>query len=270
MVLPHISGVPAPPSREQLAAYADSVGDVAAGALPGFVSIVWKGSAVKPWEGPYDFLPGLSDLDIHVYRPGGQGDGWELRERIAALGPAPGDTPLQLLVLDCDALPEWWTLIPGTYHVLHGEPPPVDVPPQATLLVRDEMGLAEAPGQAEAMESEIVAISDERLWEYLQSQRGIIPSALYRAVAVAGHPSAEVWSLNRTRLLALMATIEGLEAVHRAGTAYLDAALAAGRRPGAAEAAAEALRAGQHLLRTAGAWYATLPNAREDRRASGL
>ncbi len=266
MTVAYVPGAAERPERAALAAYVAEVAREAAAALPGFESILWKGSAVKPWDGPYDFLPGLSDLDVHVYRAGGQGDAWDLRERIAGLGPAPGDTPLQLMVLDSTELPEWWTLVPGTYRVLHGGEPPVPHPPRDLLLARDEIGLAEAGGQANLMDAEIVTVPDDGLWEYLRRQRGVIPSALYRVASVLAGEPLEVWALNRTGVLARLAAEPEVAAVHRAGVAYLDAALAAGARPGSPRPAAAALRSGQHLLRTAGAWYAARPDARTDRR----
>lgn len=266
MALP-VSAVPDLPDREVLAAYAAAVGRAAAQALPGYVSVVWKGSAHKPWQGPYDFLPGLSDLDIHIYRPGGLDDPWELRGRIQDdVGPSPLGTPLQLLVLDPATLPDWWTLLPGTYAVLAGEEPPVPVPPRPLLLDRDRYGLAEALSHAESVANGVVACGDGDLWSYLVTVRWMFLPMLYRGVSLVRRAPEEAWAMNRTQLLEAAAQHRSLRSLREATIDYLDAALAAcSVRPEPA-GASEALRAGEHLLRVAAEWAADRPDAAVNRR----
>ncbi len=258
------------PARADLAAYVAAVARAAAAALPGYVSILWKGSAYKPWDGPYDFLPGLSDLDVHVYRPGGMGDAWALRERVVGeAGPAPGGIPLQLMVLDTDTLPPWWTVLPGTYGVLAGRPPPVAVPPLEVLLERDRIGLAEAAGNASRVDNGVVGRSDAELWDYLVATRWMYVPALYRVVALAVGDPAEVWAMNRTKLLAAARRLPSVRPVLVAGEGFLAAALAASERRPDGSTAGEALRAGQALLRAAAAWGASREDAVVERRAPG-
>ncbi len=258
------------PDRAELAAYVRVVARAAAAALPSYLSILWKGSAYKPWDGPYDFMPGLSDLDVHVYRPGGMGDAWALRDRVVGeAGPAPGGIPLQLMVLDTDTLPTWWTVLPGTYGVLAGGPPPVTVPPLEVLLERDRIGLAEAAGNAARVDNGVVGRGDAELWDYLVATRWMYVPALYRVVALASGSPAEVWAMNRTTLLATARRLPSVRRVLAAGEAFLAAALTASdRRPDGA-AAGEALKAGQALLRAAGEWAATREDAVVERRAPG-
>lgn len=257
-----------PEIRQQVGRFATRIAAAAAELLGDFTSIIWKGSTHKPWEGPFDFLPGLSDIDIHVYREAPPADPWGLRRAVLdAAGSPPFGTPLQLLVLDTTSLPEWWTILPGTYQVMHGAEPPVTVPPTNSLLERDRYGLAGAFGDVARVSYDILGLTDEELWPYLRSARSLFPPALYRATSVwTGRPE-RVWSLNRTRLLALAGEDLSLSAIAEAAVAYFTAALGACDDPGHPEAAEAALRAGQHLLTTAGEWAAQRPDAVVDRRA---
>ncbi len=54
MTLAAIPG-PAEIDRPTLEAHALAVADVVAELVPDHVSILWKGSAQKPWDGPFDF-----------------------------------------------------------------------------------------------------------------------------------------------------------------------------------------------------------------------
>jgi len=253
--------------RAEFEAYAAAVAAAAGDLLPGYTSIIWKGSTFKPWDGPYDFLPGLSDLDIHVYRAGGPGDPFALRRRLLErIGPAPCDVPLQLLVLDTATLPDWWTLVPGTYRVVAGEPPPFAVPSTELLLERDRHGLAEARAHAEQVGAGVMTKHDEELWSYLRGLRWMFPPVLFRAVSLCGVPPEEVWAMNRTRVLEASRAFGTLDGVRRSWVAYLDAALAACVFPGSPPEAEAALRAGESLLRVAHEWVSGRPDRPVDRR----
>jgi hypothetical protein len=256
-----------PEGRQQIGAFAAKIADAAAQLLGDFTSIIWKGSTHKPWEGPFDFLPGLSDIDIHVYRDAPLADPWGLRRAVLdAAGPAPFDTPLQLLVLDIATLPEWWTILPGTFEVMHGVEPPVTVPSTHRLLERDRYGLAGAAGDVARVSYDILGLTDEELWPYLRSVRSLFPPALYRAASVwTGRPE-RVWSLNRSRLLSYAGEHMSLAEITETAVGYFGAALLACHNPGDAAAAEAALRAGQRLLTTAGDWAARRPDAVVDRR----
>ena len=135
--------------RADLEDYAVALGEVCAQVFDDAVSIIWKGSAYKPWDGPYDFLPGLSDLDVHVYRAAAALNPWSARRRIfRELGSPPGNTPLQLMVLDVNRLPEPWSLFLGGYRGLAGVEPPAATPAPVGVPARVRHGVfrAGAPG----------------------------------------------------------------------------------------------------------------------------
>ncbi|MEE8331217.1 MAG: hypothetical protein V3R84_05545 [Acidimicrobiia bacterium] len=253
--------------RALIGEFAVKIADAAAERLPGYSSIIWKGSTHKPWDGPFDFLPGLSDIDIHVYRNGALDEPWGLRRAVLdAGGPVPFDTPLQLLVLDTTTLPEWWTILPGTYEVMHGGEPPTTVPSTSRLLERDRYGLAGAAADAARVSYDVLGLSDAELWPYLRSVRSLFPPALYRAASVwTGRPE-RAWSLNRTGLLAFAEEHLSLADVTAAAVQYFAAALAACANRDDPQAVELALRAGQGVLVAASEWFAARPDAVVDRR----
>ncbi len=258
-----------PAGRGEIEAFARRVGAAAAELLPDHSSIIWKGSTHKPWEGPYDFLPGLSDIDIHVYRDRPLTDPWDLRRAVVQqAGPAPYATPVQLLVMEVSALPDWWTILPGTYEVLAGGAPPMTVPETSRLLDKDRYSLAGSATDAARVSYDILGLADEELWPYLRSMRSLFPPVLYRAASVwTGRPE-RVWSLNRTRLVSFTADHLSLQKLTEAAVAYFEAALAACHEPGNAAASERALRVGQDLLYAAGEWAAARPDAVVDRRTA--
>lgn len=240
--------------RTHLATYAGEIARALFEIHPDATSIVWKGSAYKPWDGPYDFIPGLSDLDVHVYRPGGLVDPFALRRRLfATVGDPPSGTPLQLLILDSDNLPNPWTLLEGTYGVLVGDPPPVPPADEDDMRRRDLLDLRGLDGWIRQIASGVVDRSEAELWEFLRRVRWMFPSILTRVATVAGENPAGMWRMNRTATLAHTAGVSGVGDVRSATVDYLEAAVvAAGSQHGSD--AEPALRAGYHLLQTALEW----------------
>ena len=241
--------------RDELKWFTRVVADAVIDQYPDAASIVWKGSSVKAWEGPFDFIPGLSDLDVQVYRHGGVTDPWELRRAVLAeVGDSPLVSRLQLLVMDPDDLPDPWYLYPGTFEVLHGDAPAVTPIDPARIVAQDREAMTEAGDQAYRLETKIVGLGDAELWRYLQRAHRLFSPVLYRAATINGYPADEIWPLNRTRLLERTAGDEELAPIRSATIAYYGAAVDAGLTEGLPAFVEEAVRAGQHLLRTAAAW----------------
>lgn len=247
------SDVPGGVKRSDLVEYAEALGRVLASHWPDATSIIWKGSAYKAWDGPYDFLPGLSDLDMHVYRSGGLDDPWQARRVIFdAVGEPPGNTPLQLLVLDIDATasPLWQS----SYLVLFGGAPPGGFTTETELRTQDLEELLEAAGRARQIRDGVIDRSGAELWHYLRRVRWMFPPVLVRAATVLGHSPFEVWPMNRTALLELTAGDADLQDIRDATIRYYETALAAGLRPGDGDTSEKALHAGHDLLMIAADW----------------
>jgi hypothetical protein len=242
--------------RSDLEEYAVALGSVCAEVFDDAISIIWKGSAYKPWDGPYDFLPGLSDLDVHVYRTAAVLNPWSARRRIfRELGSPPGNTPLQLMVLDVNRLPDPWSLFHGGYRVLEGDEPPVAATAPGEITARDMRDLGGAAAQAESVAAGVIDRPDDQLWAYLVRTRWMFPSTLNRCATVAGLDPVGVWTMNRTSLLEAVAGVGELTPVRDAVLSYFEAALTAGAVPGNGLAAELALRAGHALLLEADAWF---------------
>lgn len=257
------------PDRAVIAAYVSELAHHLVQAVPDAVGIVWKGSTFRAWDGPYDFLPGLSDIDVHLYRRGALADPWQLRSDVLGrLGPAPFSAPLQLLVMDVGTLPSWWTLLPGTYGVVAGEDPRIPVPDVQSMLARDRFGLARAAAEAQRVGSEGIGLFDSEVWPYLRAARALFPPVVARVVSVASGDPAGAWRSNRTTLLRRLHVIDGAAGVADAATAYFEAALRAGAQPHRPADAVAALRSGQELLRAAAKWFQARPDAVADRRTS--
>jgi hypothetical protein len=243
--------------RDELKWFTRVVADAVIEQYPDAGSIVWKGSSVKPWEGPFDFIPGLSDLDVQVYRRGGVTDPWQLRRAVLdEIGDSPLVSALQLLVLDPDDLPDPWYLYPGTFEVLYGDAPEVTPVDPVRIAEEDRIAMLESADQAYRLEAKIVGLGDAELWRYLQRAHRLFSPVLYRAATISGNPPDEIWPLNRTRLLERTAGDDGLAPIRSGTIEYYAAAVDAGLTDGLTACVEEAVRAGQHLLRSAAAWIA--------------
>lgn len=242
--------------RSQLAEYAERAAEVLYRSYPDAQSILWKGSALKPWDGPYDFIPRLSDLDLHVYRPGGLENVWDVRRALFdAVGPAPGETMLQLLVIDADSIPDEWTLFDGTYEVLVGTAPPQSDPNEADMRERDVRDIERFDDHAADIRRGVVDRPGSALWPYLRRVRWMFPTVLNRVASVAGHSPALIWTLNRTGVLDLTKGDDTVATVRTAAVEYFEAAVIAAADAGSNPDTAEtALRKGHDLLVEASDW----------------
>lgn len=242
--------------RSQLAEYATRAAEVLSSVYPDAQSILWKGSALKPWDGPYDFIPRLSDLDLHVYRPGGLENVWNVRRALFdATGPVPGETMLQLLVIDADSIPDEWTLFEETYEVLVGDAPPKTETNEPEMRERDIRDIERFEVNAADIRRGVVDRPGSELWPYLRRVRWMFPTVLNRVASVSGHSPALIWTLNRTGVLDLTKGDPAVSTVRTAAVEYFEAAVIAAADAGANPDTAEtALRRGHDLLVEASDW----------------
>ena len=181
--------------------------------------IYLTGSTVKPWDSPLDYVPEVSDVDIHVsFR-----DGISWRKH---LGTVPRALEVQAAIEACFEkrrpqalhLPRLQLLVmnqlmierkgfvhspPSTVVVLHGEPyPQGDYSDPDTIRRHNAADLVE---RAEFVQR-VPLLAIDRLWTHA---RDLLSQLVWRvspvgplALHLSGLGTEHVWSLNRTRATA--------------------------------------------------------------------
>lgn len=231
----------------------------------GIVGLWFKGSAEKRWDSPIDYVPELSDVDIH-YRTDEETAGLladldtaldlhaDIGARFAKRFPSPAHVPRPQLVsaAGVEALDRYLPPPAGTVRTLHGAPAVV-----AGDVDEEEARRVDAAALAQATDPAIVGRATvdllERPGHHLLAalrQLGWRVSPLGpRVLSVLGAGYATAWSANRTEVVALLAD-RGQEELAGRITRFYEAAWD-GFRSGwrDAEAGRAAFAAGVHALR---------------------
>jgi hypothetical protein len=272
-------GYPAPTLRAETRAMAEAWVEVLRAWLPeGMLRAVhFKGSALKRWDTPIDYVPGLSDVDIHVSLASDADEA-----RLDSMGAA---LEVNALVLEA-----YTRRMPGALHV-----------PKPQFVVSNRLdqdpGILPSPGNtvetlygeaypARAITEEEQAVSRARDRELLEVNAAFLGPLPLRAIdRLGGHvsgllgelnwrvspvaprvlellgvPYGEAWSLNRTELVAALRERERGELAD----AYERYYLAGWRRfleGDAGSAGLEVLRQGAEVVRLGAAFAAALPAA---------
>jgi hypothetical protein len=182
--------------------------------------VYFKGSAQKEWDSPLDYVPELSDVDVHVLFATDEGAAKYLGTPEQALElqaaaeaayfaevPRPVHVPRpQLLVLNNVVGAEDFMPTPrAAITVLHGRAYAEDAPPDLDKVkALDAKRLA---GEAEYIKR-FPRHAVDKPAKYLRvALRGIVwrvsPTAP-RALHLLGVPFVDTWTANRTRLVALL------------------------------------------------------------------
>lgn len=214
------------PNPEQLRAEVDAMVEAIVGALmdnlgEGIEGLWLKGSAAKPWETPIDYVPELSDVDIHYRVSESKGsagledlDGAlalhkEIARRFNAARPSPIHVPRPQFI-SVDQMEQLSDYIPSpasTVQTLHGAP--LSTPP---MIDEDAVRAIDARSLLEAAHPDFLrkAITDlvERPGPYLYTglrhlNWRVSPTAS-RALSVLGVEYSRAWSANRTQAVGLL------------------------------------------------------------------
>lgn len=196
--------------------------EVLVGTVRGGVrAIHLKGSAVKPWDSPIDYVPGLSDVDIHVTLTDDTAeaalDDLEIALRVnrAVLEayrrrvPDALHVPRPQLVL-ADRLTRDPNVLPspaGTVETLWGETYPayhLTAEEQAVQRSRDRDELTRPDHLAfvDALPLRAIDRLGDRLVPLLGELNWRVSPVAPRVLEVLGAPYAEAWGMNRTSLVA--------------------------------------------------------------------
>jgi hypothetical protein len=196
------------------------------GALRGSVpeaeiaGIYFKGSAQKKWDSPLDYVPELSDVDVHVLFAADEAEATHL------------GTPQQALELQAAAEAAYFAKVPEPIHVprpqlivlnsVIKEPDFVPTPAEAiTVLHGGDYPAGASLGPEKLKDLDARRLAGEASYlarfpmhavdkpaRYLrEALRGMVwrvsPTAP-RVLYLLGVPFAEAWTANRTRLVALL------------------------------------------------------------------
>jgi hypothetical protein len=182
--------------------------------------VYFKGSAQKEWDSPLDYVPELSDVDVHVLFEDDEAEARYLGSAEQALElaaaaeaayfakfPRPVHVPRpQLLVLNSViSEPDFVQTPAEAITVLHGRDYPEGSPFEAEKIkTLDAKRLA---GEAEYLSRFPMQAVDKPakyLWEALRGMVWRVSPTAPRALYLLGVRFAEAWTANRTRLVALL------------------------------------------------------------------
>ncbi len=199
--------------------------------------IYFKGSAQKEWTTPVDYVPELSDVDIHVLFSsagavaeylGSLAQAIEVQAAVEAAFlsavPAPLHTPrLQLLVLNSVLNDEDFIQTPlKGITILYGRECP-EGEPLAAEKVR-ALDAKRLRGEEAFLARFPLQIIDKSARYNLAAMRTLawrVSPTAPRVLSVLGRPFNEVWTANRTRLLTLLEERGEAELARQYGWFYL-------------------------------------------------
>jgi len=174
-----------------------------------------KGSATKPWDSPVDYVPVVSDLDIHIGTRGGRPlfpptrDGYIysldttriIEERFLELRPDHLHIPRPQVVVMKEEHQDWLAETPDQVKALYGEVPVRPPEPVERLRARD---LAELRGLGPLLDRLPEQVIDRLGLEYYRVLRMIcyVVSPTPVRVLSQTHPDPKrLWALNRTGVI---------------------------------------------------------------------
>jgi hypothetical protein len=178
--------------------------------------IYFKGSAKKEWDSPIDYVPELSDIDVHVlFAESSDAAGssvsveWALdvlariEAGYAERCPAPIHVPRPQLVRLNDLLTQrdFAGSVPSTVSVLRGRPyPTLPLDDPQRLRGSDCAQLLEGQQRLDAWPLRVVDKPAHHLRAALHDLVWQVSPVVPRAVHLLGVPAEQAWSENRTHL----------------------------------------------------------------------
>ncbi len=179
--------------------------------------IYTKGSAVKAWDSPIDYVPILSDVDVHFHLTD---DGpifadadtafdtsmkilEEHERRFYMIEPAPLHFPRsQLSHLNAIKKEEWYTPPrPQDVTVVIGNPPFDTFPDPDRIRVIDKWRTEETASVIQRIPVSLIDRSGPDYWTLVRRLSWRVSPAPVRLLTQAHPDPAEVWSWNRTKIV---------------------------------------------------------------------
>lgn len=238
-------------------------------------AIHWKGSALKAWDSPIDYVPGLSDVDIHLLLADKADEAAldavdvalevnaavleDFRRRV----PDPLHVPKPQLVI-ANRLDREPGILPSpatTVTTLYGEryeDRPLSEEEQATSRRRDRDELLAPQAFIEALPLRIIDRPGPYLEPLLNELNWRVSPVAPRVVDLMGAPYVEAWSMNRTSLVAALHQ-QGFDPLAEAYRAYYEAGWRRFLEGEGGAPSRDVLRAGIEVIRLGAAFAEAHP-----------
>lgn len=174
------------------------------------IAIITKGSTVKG-----GFIPGLSDVDLHVYLKDDAFEfsdflklelGLKLQEKMGQLIKKYdlGGSPIQLILLNVSLPKDNWTGgIPGTFILLYGDKSPETPPKVEEILEQDQRNLQDVNYPYRLIHS-FVDKSDAELPRYVRSLSPAVTPILNRVLSLLTKDPFRAWKMNKPEAIAAL------------------------------------------------------------------
>jgi len=176
------------------------------------IAIITKGSTVKG-----GFIPGLSDVDLHVYLKDAAFEfsdflklelGLKLQEKMGQLIKKfdLGGSPIQLILLNVSAPREDWTgPILGTFILLYGDECPEPPPDEMEVLEKDRHSLQNVRYPYGLINS-FVDKSDNELHRYVRRLSPAVTPILNRVLSLLTKAPFKAWKMSKSESIAALET----------------------------------------------------------------
>lgn len=197
-----------------------------------------KGSSLKPWDSPLDYVPELSDVDLHILfadEDGARRYIGTVEQALAvqahteslyrAAVPNPVHVPRIQLIL-ANPLFQQPDFVPSPDHVVSvilGRPYPVWQPDPPALRRVDAQKLLDQEEYLAKVPFQLVDKGNRELWSVLRGMIWRVSPTGSRVLSVRGVPYEEAWGTNRTAIVTRLATLGEEALAQQIATFYLQA-----------------------------------------------
>jgi len=179
------------------------------------VSIITKGSTVKG-----GFIPGLSDVDMHVYL---KEEAFELRDYIKLEFGLKlqekindilhrydlGGSPIQVIAIDMSTPKFWARSMPGTYIFLYGDECPEPEPEAEKMLADDIMNLQyQYPNYAYSLVNTYADKGNEELPQFVRRLNPAVTPTFNRVFSALTEDPFKAWMMDKFEVLDALEQLE--------------------------------------------------------------
>jgi len=179
------------------------------------VRAIWfKGSAQKPWESPMDYVPSLSDVDMHVWLSDAAAADFHrlepalqvqasIERRFADSAPEPLHVPRPQINLVNDLLQreDYLPSPSAIVETVFGLPQkPGDYSDVERVRQQDRAALIEDAAEVKSMPKRAIDRPGVYMWDLLRGLSWRVSPIGSRLLSLSGADSELAWSMNRTRI----------------------------------------------------------------------